>query len=256
MENIEVSESEIDSDLDSTLLQLEQLSQQQFAVVDEQRLKQNINVLNDRIDYLLNYVQQHKDDMTKTQFDDIMIQINDLFNRMTEHADERFNSISTKLEDIETSIDELSDSINHQSIQPAQPHPVQPIQPIQPHPAQPHPVQPQPVQPHLQPQQPNQIMNNQYKKIMSNPYVKFYNDYMMLNKGQKELVKKAKGHFKKVNNSPEYKRGALLDVAKRNKNLVSITDEGLKLFKTDVNKYDFPFVDDGSEEAKNWLSFS
>jgi len=34
----------IESDIDSTLLQLERLSQQEIASVDEQRLRQNINV--------------------------------------------------------------------------------------------------------------------------------------------------------------------------------------------------------------------
>lgn len=230
----------MENEFDSTLSQLEMLSKQEIEFVDEKRLKENINTLNNRIDYLLNYVQQNKDKMSGTQLDDIMKQINELFHTMSEHADARFDSISTKLDDIETSIDELTTSVKDQSkLQISQPSQSPNI-----------PNQPQILH---QPQQTSSTITRE--QIMNNPYVKFYNDYMMLNPEQKELVDKAKRHFKKVNNTPKYHRGALLDVAKKNKNTVGLTLEGLELFKTDIDKYDFPFVDDGSEEAKSWLSF-
>jgi len=186
-----------------------------------------------------------------------MVQINGLFQQMADRADQRFDSISTKLDDIETSIDELSNSIHSQSsspspsIQPVIAPAVQPnVAPVVQHPIA-HVVQ-QPIAPVVQPTvSPNQPT----QQLMSNPFIQFYNDYMILSDEEKELVQKARRHFKKANNYPEFRRGALLDVAKQNKNMVSITDEGLKLFKTDVDKYDFPFVDDGSEEAKSWLSF-
>jgi hypothetical protein len=259
-----MDDDEINDPIFDTIKQLDILSKQdEINIGDEPELEKNIIKLGEQIEYLLEYVNTHEDELSSEQLSDINVLLKNLFNT----SDHGFKNIVGKIDELGLKLDDVLDIVSS--------HP-------------PSPVSPSISQSDLDDivdkithkLSPVVVKTDQSKKIMeispkkkpnkkpnkkSDDSLDFYfsmlkptgvsSSFSDLTPYQKKLVAQAKKHFKKVNK--KNKRGAKLDIAKRSDNLLNINSEGLRLFtsKDGTKKYDFPFVDDGSMEAISWFSF-